>query len=642
MINNPFPSDYEKFIYVSRYARWLDDEQRRENWDETVTRYIDYMVKHVKDKHNYEVSNRLKNELWEAIYEFQVMPSMRSLMTAGKALERDNTAGYNCSYLAIDDIKAFDETMYILLCGTGVGFSVERQYISKLPEVPERLFESDTIIAVKDSKEGWAKSLRQLISLLYSGEIPKWDISRVRPAGARLKTFGGRASGPGPLEDLFKFVIKIFKGAVGRKLTSIECHDILCKIGEVVVVGGVRRSAMISLSNLSDDRMRVAKSGNWWENEKHRALANNSIAFTEKPDTHAFMKEWLALYESKSGERGIFNRVASVKQAAKNGRRDVSYDFGTNPCSEIILRSKQFCNLTEIVVRASDSIQDLHRKVRLATILGTLQSTLTNFPYLRRDWQKNTEEERLLGVSMTGIMDNKLTSTNNDELKTLLSQLKETAIETNAFYADELGIQQSTAITCVKPSGTVSQLVDSASGIHARHSPFYIRSVRADNKDPLTAFMMANGIPNEPDVMKPDATTVFYFPMKSPEGSISRNDMSAIEQLELWKTYQEYWCEHKPSITVTVRENEWPEVGGWVYNNFDMISGISFLPHSDHTYRQAPYDECDEEKYNKIKALMPKSIDWSKLSEYEKEDNTAGTQTFACGPDGCEVVDLVK
>lgn len=640
--NNPFPSDYEHFIYTSRYARWLDEDQRRENWDETVSRYMDYMVKHLKKRHNYDVSKKLQNELWEAIYNFEVMPSMRSVMTAGAALERDNTAGYNCSYLAIDDIKSFDETMYILLCGTGVGFSVERQYISKLPEVPERLFQSETTIIVKDSKEGWAKALRQLIALLYSGEIPKWDVSKIRPAGARLKTFGGRASGPGPLEDLFRFTIKIFKNSMGRKLTSIECHDILCKIGEVVVVGGVRRSAMISLSNLSDDRMRVAKSGNWWETEKQRALSNNSIAFTEKPDTHAYMKEWLALYESKSGERGIFNRVASVKQAARNGRRDTSFEFGTNPCSEIILRSKQFCNLTEIVVRATDGVKDLHRKVRLATILGTFQSTLTNFPYLRRDWQKNTEEERLLGVSMTGIMDNLLTSTNDDNLKKLLTELKEVAIEENARLAEQIGIPQSTAITCVKPSGTVSQLVDSASGIHARHSDYYIRSVRADNKDPLTTFMKDMGIPNEPDVMKPDATTVFFFPMKAPSGAITRNELSAIDQLELWKTYQEYWCEHKPSITVTVRENEWPSVGGWVYEHFDMISGISFLPHSDHTYRQAPYDECDEAKYDKIKSLMPKAIDWSKLSDYEKEDNTVGTQTFACSGDSCEIVDLTK
>lgn len=641
-MQNPFPSDYEKFIYVSRYARWLDKEKRRETWDETVSRYMNFMSEHLKTRHSYEIGKGLYKELWDAIYNFEVMPSMRALMTAGPALLRDNTAGYNCSYMAVDSVEAFDETMYILLCGTGVGYSVERQYVSKLPEIPERLSSSDHVIVVEDSKEGWAQSLRELISLLYNGEIPRWDVSGVRPAGARLKTFGGRASGPGPLEDLFKFVIKTFSGAVGRKLSSIECHDILCKIGEVVVSGGVRRSAMISLSNLSDDRMRVAKSGNWWEDFGHRALANNSIAFTEKPETGVFMKEWTALYESKSGERGLFNRVASVKQAAKNGRRDVNYDFGTNPCSEIILRSKQFCNLTEVVVRATDGNRELYRKVRLATILGTFQSTLTYFPYLRGDWQKNTEEERLLGVSLTGIMDNPLLNTVGHRLNGLLNHMKQEAIHTNATFARDLGIPQSAAITCVKPSGTVSQLVNSASGIHARHSPFYIRSVRADNKDPLTLLMKDQGIPFEADVMKPDATTVFYFPVKAPEGAVSRNDMSAIEQLELWKTYQEYWCEHKPSVTVSVRENEWPEVGGWVYNNFDMISGISFLPHSDHTYRQAPYQECSEDEYNAAKEKMPEKIDWDSLSKFEKTDKTVSSQTFACSGDSCEIVDLTK
>lgn len=558
------------------------------------------------------------------------------MMTAGPALDRDNTCGYNCSYLPIDDVKSFDEAMFILLCGTGVGFSVERQYINKLPEIPERLFDSDTTIVVKDSKEGWAKSLRQLISLLYSGEIPKWDVSRVRPAGARLKTFGGRASGPGPLEDLFRFTISKFKAASGRRLNSLECHDILCKIGEIVVVGGVRRSAMISLSNLSDDRMRVAKSGQWWENEGQRALANNSIAFTEKPDSHAFMKEWLALYESKSGERGIFNRNAAQEQAARNGRRNPEIDFGTNPCGEIILRPYQFCNLTEVVVRADDDYDSLARKVRLATILGTFQATLTNFPYLRKVWKDNTEEERLLGVSLTGQMDNR--GLIKGEIS--LSGLREVAVETNKEWAKSLGINQSVAITTVKPSGTVSQLVDSASGIHTRHSPYYIRSVRADNKDPLTVFLKEAGVPNEPDVMKPNNTTVFFFPVKSPEGAYTRNDFTAIEQLEYWLRVKTEWCEHNPSITVTVREEEWPEVGGWVYKNFDHITGVSFLPHSDHVYRQAPYDECTEERYLSVLEKMPKSINWSDLSFYETEDGTVGMQSFACSADGCEVVDL--
>lgn len=640
--NSPFPTDYEEFIYTSRYSRWIEEEKRRESWDETVSRYMSFMKAQLKDKHSYKLTDELYKELWSAVYNFEVMPSMRSVMTAGPALARDNTAGYNCSYVAIDDPKAFDETMYILLCGTGVGFSVERQFISKLPDVPDQLFPSETTVVVKDSKEGWAKALRQVIALLYSGEIPKWDVSRVRPAGARLKTFGGRASGPGPLEDLFKFTIGIFTGAVGRKLNSVECHDLLCKIGEVVVVGGVRRSAMISLSNLTDARMARAKSGNWWENHGQRALANNSVAYTEKPDTGAFLNEWTSLYESKSGERGIFSRVASKKQAAKNGRRDTNFEFGTNPCSEIILRSKQFCNLTEAVVRSTDTPESLARKVYLATILGTFQSTLTHFPYLRKEWTKNTEEERLLGVSLTGILDNKVLGTANDELKKILDDLRQLAVDTNRDFAENIGIPQSTAITCVKPSGTVSQLVDSASGIHARHSAYYIRSVRADNKDPLTTFMKSMGIPNEPDVMKPDQTTVFYFPMKAPEGSITRNEMTAIEQLELWKLYQEHWCEHKPSITVSVRENEWPRVGGWVYDNFDMISGVSFLPHSDHSYRQAPYDECDLERYNDMLAKMPASINWTSLSDFEMEDTTAGMQTMACGPEGCEIVDLTN
>ena len=561
-------------------------------------------------------------------------------MTAGVAANRDNTCMYNCSYLPVDDPKSFDEAMFILLCGTGVGFSVERQFISKLPDVPDQLFNSDTTIVVKDSKEGWAKAYRQLLSLLWAGEIPQWDIGLVRPAGAKLKTFGGRASGPAPLVDLFQFTIDKFKGATGRKLSSIECHDIMCKIGEVVVVGGVRRSAMISLSNLSDDRMRHAKSGMWWENQGQRALANNSVCYTEKPDMDTFMREWLALMESKSGERGVFNRQASKKQAAKNGRRDPDYEFGTNPCSEIILRPYQFCNLTEVVVRATDTLEDLERKVRLATILGTIQSTYTHFPYLRKVWQRNTEEERLLGVSLTGIMDNPLMTSANKGLEETLEHLRSIAVATNVEWAERLGIPVSTAITCVKPSGTVSQLVDSASGIHTRHSPYYIRTVRGDNKDPLTQFMKDQGIPSEPCVMKPDQTTVFSFPMKSPEGAVVRDDVSAMEQLKTWLIYQRHWCEHKPSVTVSVKDEEWMEVGAFVYEHFDEMSGVSFLPYDGGTYQQAPYQECGKSDYNTLKDLMPKSIDWSKLSEYEQEDNTSGMQTMACSGDSCEIVDL--
>ncbi len=632
-MNNLLPTDYQAFIHTSRYARWRDEDGRRETWSETVDRYINNIV---GDK----VPEAIADEIRCAILDLSVMPSMRALMTAGPALDRDNTAGYNCSYLPVDDLKSFDEAMFILLCGTGVGFSVERQFVSKLPDVP-KLFDSETTVVVKDSKEGWAKALRQMIALLYSGEIPKWDISRVRPAGARLKTFGGRASGPAPLIDLFNFVIHTFKEAQGRKLSSLECHDIMCKIGEVVVVGGVRRSAMISLSNLSDDRMRHAKSGAWWENNPQRALANNSVSYTEKPDSLSFMREWMALVESGSGERGIFNREAAKKQASKNGRRRIEYEFGTNPCSEIILRGNQFCNLTECVVRATDTLETLEKKVRLATILGTIQSSYTKFPYLRKVWQNNTEEERLLGVSLTGIMDNKLMTTANKGLDKTLEYLKDVAVVTNAEWAERLGIPVSAAITCVKPSGTVSQLVDSASGIHARHSRYYIRTVRGDNKDPLTQFMKDQGIPNEHDVMKPDATTVFSFPMQAPTGAVTTSDMSAIDQLEMWLAYQRNWCEHKPSVTINVKNDEWFEVGAFVYRHFDEMSGVSFLPYNEHTYQQAPYQDVGKSDYTMLKSIMPKTIDWSKLSEYEQEDNTAGSQTLACSGDSCEIVDLV-
>ena len=632
-MSNQLPTDYQSFIHKSRYAKYHEG-LGRESWDDTVTRFSVNVIRDMVDP-------KTKYDLEQAILGLEVMPSMRSLMTAGAAAERDNTCMYNCSYLAVDDLKSFDEAMFILLCGTGVGFSVERQSITKLPEVPGELFDSETNIVVKDSKEGWAKALRQLIALLYSGEVPTWDVSKVRPAGAPLKTFGGRASGPAPLVDLFNFTIATFKKASGRKLSSVECHDIMCKIGEVVVVGGVRRSAMISLSNLSDDRMRSAKSGSWWENNPQRALANNSVSYTEKPDNLSFMKEWMALVESGSGERGIFNREASKKQAALNGRRDAGYEFGTNPCSEIILRPSQFCNLTECVVRATDTLDTLSEKVRLATILGTIQSTFTKFPYLRKQWTDNTADERLLGVSLTGIMDNPLMTLTNNGLEKTLEHLKAIAVSTNAEWAERLGIPVSAAITCVKPSGTVSQLVDSASGIHARHSKYYIRTVRGDNKDPLTQFMKDQGIPHEPDVFKPDQTTVFSFPQKAPDGAVCTADMSAIEQLEMWLMYQRNWCEHKPSVTINVKSEEWLEVGAFVYKHFDEMSGVSFLPFNEHTYQQAPYQDCGKSDYDMLKSVMPKSIDWTKLSEYESEDNTSGSQTLACSGDSCEIVDLV-
>ena len=646
------PTDYQNFIATSRYARWLDDEQRRETWQETVDRYINYITHKEETMDTLREStgmwSTMKNELRDAIARLDVMPSMRALMTAGPALERDNTAGYNCSYLPVDDPKSFDEAMYILLCGTGVGFSVERHYINKLPEVPEYLYNSDTCIVVKDSKEGWAKAFRMLVALLYAGEIPTWDVSKIRPAGARLKTFGGRASGPAPLVDLFNFTVNMFKANTGKKLSSYDCHSIMCKIGEIVVVGGVRRSAMISLSNLSDIRMRHAKSGQWWQDAPHMALSNNSVAYTDKPDGETFLREWTGLVESKSGERGIFNRVASKKQVEKYGRRDPNFEFGTNPCSEIILRPYQFCNLTEVVIRADDTKETLKHKVKLATILGTIQSTLTDFPYLRKVWKKNTEEERLLGVSLTGIMDCPLTNGTSSKntllshvhLEELLQELRQVAVDTNKEWAEKLNIPQSAAITCVKPSGTVSQLVDSASGIHARHSEYYIRTVRGDNKDPLTQFMIEQGIPSEPDVTKPNDTTVFSFPIKSPKGCITRNDLTAIQQLEMWMIYQRYWCEHKPSVTITVRDDEWMEVGAFVFKHFDEMSGVSFLPHSDHTYQQAPYQDCTEEEYNAMLDKFVYDINWSQLAEYEKEDTTAGNQTFACSGDVCEIVDI--
>ena len=646
-MSNYFPTEYMKFIHLSRYSRWLPEKNRRETWIETVDRYFNFFDEHLKENNKFTLDKTTRSELREAILSLEIMPSMRCLMTAGEALKRENVAGYNCSYVAVDNPRSFDEILYILMNGTGVGFSVEQKFTEQLPLVAEEFHDSETTIVVADSKLGWAKALKELIQLLYSGQIPKWDVSKVRPAGAPLKVFGGRASGPEPLVSLFHFCVNIFRKAAGRRLTSLECHDIVCKIAEIVVVGGVRRSALISLSDLSDDRIRVAKSGRWWEDNVQRALANNSFVAKEKIDVGVFMKEWLSLYESKSGERGIFSRTASKNQAEKHGRRDPNHEFGTNPCSEIILRSRQFCNLTEVVVRGTDTVDDLKRKVRLATILGTIQSTLTNFKYLSKKWKENCEEERLLGVSLTGIMDNGYTNNTafcyaNDpssfSLEKTLTELRTEAVKANAEWSKKIGIPQSAAITCVKPSGTVSQLVDSASGIHARHSPYYIRTVRADKKDPLAKMMVDAGFPVEDDVTKPDHTYVFSFPIQSPKNAIYRKDMSAIEQLELWLAYQNHWCEHKPSITVTVKEDEWPEVGGWVWNHFDQMSGVSFLPYSDHVYKQAPYQDCSKEEYEELLAKMPQNVDWTKLAEYEKIDTTVGSQELACSAaGGCEI-----
>ena len=637
MLNGKLPTKYQEFIHLSRYSRWLPKEGRRETWRETVTRYFDFFQEHLKQSCKYSLDKSLREELEDAVIHLKIMPSMRCLMTAGEALKRENIAGYNCSYVAVDRPQAFDEILYVLMNGTGVGFSVERQFVSNLPTVADEFHPSDTTIVVQDSKMGWAKAFKELVAMLYHGQIPKWDLSKVRPAGAPLKTFGGRASGPEPLRRLFEFTKEIFQNAHGRKLSSIECHDIVCKTAEIVVVGGFRRSALISLSNLSDDRMRVAKSGQWWIDNGQRALANNSACYTEKPDIGIFMDEWKALYDSKSGERGIFNRESAKKIAEKNERRDVGHDFGTNPCSEIILRSREFCNLSEVVVRPEDTEHTLLNKVRLATILGTFQSTLTNFKYVSKDWKKNCIEERLLGVSLTGIMDNKWTAGKLPGLDVLLKNLKQMSVDTNKEWSNKLKINQSAAITCVKPSGTVSQLVDSASGIHARHNPYYIRTVRGDKKDPLTKMMVEEGFPAEDDVMKPNDTTVFSFPIKCSPDAVFRQDLSAIEQLELWKTYQVHWCEHKPSVTISVKEEEWIEVGAWVYKNFDLMSGVSFLPYSEHTYKQAPYQDCNEKEYKDLMNKMPTSVDWNKLSQYEKSDMTVGSQELACSAGSCEI-----
>ena len=636
--NGEISNNYRAFIHKSRYARWQNDVGRRETWAETVARYVDFWV------NRKQLDTDTAEEVYDAIINHEVMPSMRALMTAGEALDRDNVAGFNCSYLSIDRQRAFDELMYILMCGTGVGFSCETRYVSKLPIIAEEFHESDTVIVVSDSKIGWASSFRELISLLYAGKIPKWDLSKIRAAGEPLKTFGGRASGPAPLNDLFRYSVNLFRNAPGRKLTSIEVHGLVCKIAEIVVVGGVRRSALISLSDLADDRMRHAKSGQWWVEHPEFALANNSVAYDEKPSIETFMREWIAMVESKSGERGIFNRQAARNTAAKNGRRDTNHEFGTNPCSEIILRDRQFCNLSEVVIRPQDTPETLKEKVKIAAILGTLQSTLVDFRYLSKKWRDNTEEEALLGVSLTGIVDNQYTngSMGPEVLEPLLDSLKKIAIETNAKWAKELGINPATAITAVKPSGTVSQLVDSASGIHPRYSPYYIRTVRADKKDPLAKFMIEAGFPVEDDVMKPDSTLVFSFPMKCDPNSVFRDDRSAMEQLRIWLSYQRFWCEHKPSVTIYVKENEWMEVGSWVYKHFNEVSGVSFLPHSDHSYQQAPYQEITEEQYYHLLAAMPEDIDWTKLSEYESSDMTEGSQTMACVGGACEIVDLTS
>jgi ribonucleoside-diphosphate reductase alpha chain len=664
--SNTIENPYENFIALSRYARWVEEDNRRETWKETVDRYFDFMLNNLNKNFNYVPDNILVSNLKDAVYNRNVMPSMRALMTSGSALERDNVAGYNCAFLPVDSPRSFDETMYVLMCGTGVGFSVEYKYINQLPLVPLEFEKTNDVIIVEDSKQGWATAYRALLENLWDGKIPSIDITNVRPAGARLKTMGGRSSGPQPLVNLFDFTISKFKSAAGRALKPIEAHDIMCKIGEVVVVGGVRRSAMISLSNINDIEMAQAKAGNWWESNTQRALSNNSVAYSRKPDMEQFIAEWKSLYDSKSGERGIYNVAAAQAQAARYGR-DPNIHYGTNPCSEIILRPYQFCNLSEVVIRENDDEESVTHKVKLATILGTWQSTLTNFDYIRDIWRENTEQERLLGVSLTGQFGNKLFAgkarsagsfelteggglvydediikkDNMLRLEHILQRMRTKARETNAIEAKNIGITPSASITCVKPSGTVSQLVGVSSGMHPWHSPYYIRTVRGSKGDPISTFLKEVGIPVEDDVMKPNDTYVFSFPVKAPQGAIVRNDLTAIDHLNTWLVYQRAWCEHKPSITVSVKEEEWMEVGAWVYKHFDEVSGISFLPHSDHSYKQAPYQEVTKEEYEDLLSRMPNNIRWEDLSFYETEDGTSTNATLACSSDGnCELVDI--
>jgi len=631
---------YRNFIHLSRYARWIESEGRRETWTETVHRYMSFMKNHLVENYSYKETDPIFDEIEYAIINHRIMPSMRALMTAGQALERDNIAAYNCSFIAVDNPRSFDEAMYVLMNGTGVGFSVEQKYLDQLPIVAEQFFKTETTIVVEDSKLGWAKSYKELIALLYQGQIPNWDMSKVRPAGSRLKTFGGRASGPEPLDALFNFTVATFRNSAGRRLKPIEAHDIMCKIGEVVVVGGVRRSALISLSNLDDFEMAKAKSGQWWEDNGQRSLANNSAVYNMKPGVAQFLREWRNLYESKSGERGIYNMDSVRRHIDSLGRRDSSKVMGTNPCGEILLRPNEFCNLTEVVIESTDTEVQLSEKVRLATILGTWQSTLTNFKYIRKTWQHNCEEERLLGVSLTGIYGNKLTSSNDKNLPVLLDNLRELSVKTNEEEAAKIGINKSVSITCVKPSGTVSQLTGVSSGIHPWYSEYYLRSVRGDNKDPLSQFLKDVGIPNEPDVTKPNDVTVFYFPIKAPKNAVTTDSISAVEHLEMWKTYRNHWTEHNPSVTINVHEDEWLRVGAWVYDNFDSVGGVSFLPASEHTYKQAPYQAVDKEEYERILSEMPKDIDWKTLSLYETIDSTTGSQELSCVAGACEIVDI--
>lgn len=626
---------FQEFVVTRSYCKWRDDLNRRETWGECVDRYYDYFTERFP-----EIVGDEWNDIRKSTTDREVFPSMRALMTAGSAAEVDDTCLYNCSYLPINSIRAFSDVLYILCCGTGVGFSCEKMETSQLPDIPSIQRDDKMVIKVPDSRKGWADSLKELMSALYIGIHPTWDTSEVRPKGARLKTFGGRASGPEPLERLFKFVVNLFYEAEGRKLMPIEVHDIVCMIGEIVISGGVRRSALISLSDLDDREMAKAKSGAWWETSGHRALSNNSAVYTAKPSMGRYMEEWSSLYDSHSGERGICNREAMDKIATTAGRE--SCNWGTNPCSEIILRPKQFCNLTEVVIRPYDNKTSLKRKVRQAAILGTIQSACTRFTYLDADWKKNCEDERLLGISFTGIYDSKLMSDPTSGLAILLDELRTIAKETNREWADKLGISYAKSLTCCKPSGTTSCVAGTSSGIHPRYSDYYIRRVRIDTDNPLCVFMKDNGLPNEIDLHHPDTTTIFAFPTKAPENSYTYKNYNPIDHLELWMHYQKHWCDHKPSVTINYTDDSFMDIGQWVFNNWDWVSGISFLPHTDHVYEQAPFEEISEEAYLESIKQVPNDIDWSRLSSYEVEDTTVNSHSLACTGGACELVDLVE
>ncbi|MDA0320449.1 MAG: recombinase [Proteobacteria bacterium] len=620
----------EEYVYISKYSKFLHDQNRRETWAETVKRY----KANVLDRH---LSNEMAEIIARAILNLEVVPSMRMLATAGPALDRDNVCGYNCAYKAITQPRDFSDALFILSSGTGMGYSVEKKYISQLPKVPSSVKMDEVSFTVQDSREGWQEAVQFAMEEGFLGNIYEYDLSLLRPEGAILKTFGGRSSGPEPLRKTLNYINDLFKKAAGRQLTSLECHDLMCMIASCIVAGGVRRSAMISLGDIDDVEMRNAKNWSLGAFPEERHSANNSYVTNGTPSKEEFEAEWSAMVAGKSGERGIFNRASAKAQAEKFGRKVA--DFGCNPCSEILLVDDgQFCNLSEVIIRADDDFYDLKRKVELATIIGTVQSTFTHFPALPKNWTDNCEEERLLGVSMTGIMDNPLTNGVLAGLPGRLNELRNFAIDTNKKWAEKLGISAAASVTCVKPSGSVSALTGTASGIHSRWSDYYIRRTIQSNADPLTQLMIDEGIPHEPSATKPDLETVFSFPIASPLGAVTNGTRSAIEQMEMWLTYQRNWTTHKVSATISVKSDEWDDLAKFVYDHFDEIAGVSFLPYDDHAYVQAPYEQISAEKYEELNLAFPISVNWSRLPEFEIEDTTKASQELACTGGACEIL----